>query len=78
MAFVIGVQGSAETIIEEIEVDAEGLELARRLGTEIEAIMSRKSIDKSVLMAALAQLGAKLATPEFPAKKQRRKLKKAS
>ena len=78
MAFVIGVKGSPETIVEEFEVDDEGLILAHQLGAEIEKTLGEHSVDKSVLMAALAQVGANLSNPKTAAKERHKGLKKVS
>ncbi len=78
MAFVIGMQGSAETIVEEFEVDDEGLKLANKLAEEIEEKLIRKDLPRSVLLATFAQAGARLSELQEPAEKSRSNLKKVS
>jgi hypothetical protein len=78
MAVMIGVGGESHTVVEEFEVDEESLRTSQDIVNELEQVLESRNADRNVILAAIAQVGARVSSG-FTAKEQRkRKLKKVS
>ena len=78
LAFMIGTAGSPQPIVEEFEIDDDGLKASSELLEELEEFLRSRTEKKEVVFAALAQLGTKLAGRDNTSRPSSKKLKKVS
>ena len=68
IAFVIGLAGSPQTVVDEFELNQDDKKSVQKAVKDIEKVVSKSDLDKNILLAALAQVGVDIVASKKPAK----------